>query len=130
MFFLTKISSVKKFDSDESAQTKKVTEIKRKQLAALLAKPIFPKGISAYYSLMSATALPIVQAKLKEERAIDVMKSAMDNSVKEKKHIRKVRLYKPNKRREHKETSIGKIQAGKSRRKEKTNWKKKFHKKK
>lgn len=72
--------------------------MKRKQLAALLAKPIFPKGFNQRYPVLNVDQLddPVLEGKVKEEKAIDVMKQAIEENSRTK--VRKMPLYKPKKK--------------------------------
>lgn len=92
--------SVEKFDSEESQlakQAQKAANIKKKQLTALLAKPIFPKGFGTKYPIFNSELhIPSLEDPAKEEKAIDVMRVAMEELSKTK--IRRVPLYKPRKK--------------------------------
>nr|CAH7726720.1 unnamed protein product [Callosobruchus chinensis] len=66
----------KKYDSKETNQLSKVIATKKKQLAAMLNKPVFPKGFSGKYPLGPQMSVHDVQ---KEESAIEVMKNAIAN---------------------------------------------------
>lgn len=90
--------SIDNFDTEEShlaQKAQKAATVKRKQLAALLAKPIFPKGFNVRYPVLNVDRLddPLLEGKVKEEKAIDVMKQAIEEILKTK--VRKMPLYKP-----------------------------------
>lgn len=71
--------------------------MKRKQLTALLAKSIFPKGFNGRYPLLNTDIHDhLLEGEVKEEKAIDVMKAAMKEMAKTK--VRKIPLYKPKKK--------------------------------
>ncbi|XP_018568314.1 ATP-dependent RNA helicase ddx24 [Anoplophora glabripennis] len=88
--------SARKYDTKEAEQGKKLADLKRKQLISLLATPIFPKGFSGKYPLLSEE-LPNIftRNEFREEKAIDAMKNAIEINAKEKK--RTVPLYKQKK---------------------------------
>lgn len=98
--FLNKYFSVEKFDTEEShaaQKAQKAATIKRKQLTALLAKPIFPKGFNARYPILNSDLSdPFLEGNIKEEKAVDVMKNAIEELSKAK--VRKMPLYKPRKK--------------------------------
>lgn len=76
-----------KHDSMEAKKIKKIADIKRKQLTAMLAKPLFPRGFSGKYPLQTETGTLAMKndgKSMQEERAIDVMKTAMETNVKRK----------------------------------------------
>ncbi|XP_044745525.1 ATP-dependent RNA helicase DDX24 [Coccinella septempunctata] len=79
-------------DSKDRAKYKKLYDIKRKQLANLLEKPIFPRGINGKYPLINHPSL--VDNLEVTENAIDTMKKSVENDTKDKK---KVKYYKPRK---------------------------------
>ncbi|XP_044266055.1 ATP-dependent RNA helicase DDX24 [Tribolium madens] len=81
----------KKFDSDEISTQKKLADVRRKQLTALLTKPIFPKGFSGKYPLNFGEFSP----NLENESALQTVKKSVERGLKEKKRIR---LYKPKKK--------------------------------
>ncbi|EFA07346.2 ATP-dependent RNA helicase DDX24 [Tribolium castaneum] len=81
----------KKFDSDEISSQKKLADVKRKQLTALLTKPIFPKGFSGKYPLISGEFSPNLETN---ESALQTVKNAVEKELKSKKRIP---LYKPKK---------------------------------
>lgn len=69
-----------KHDSSEAQNIKKVADRKRKQLAELLVKPLFPRGFSGKYPLqveMDTLAIKTDVKTIHEERAVDVMKTAL-----------------------------------------------------
>lgn len=68
-------------DTKQLAKNRKAADIKRKQLTELLAKPIFPKGISGKYPLHLEAVNTTVQFSggIKDEKAIDVMNTALEN---------------------------------------------------
>lgn len=92
-FFLNLYFSLRKYDTNEAGQNKKLADLKRKQLVSLLATPIFPKGFSGKYPLLSEE-LPGITTE-NEEKAIDVMKNVIEVNAKEKK--KNLPLYKPKK---------------------------------
>ncbi|CAH1163482.1 unnamed protein product [Phaedon cochleariae] len=84
-----------KDDTDEIQKHKKIAELKRKQLATLLATPIFPSGFSGKYPLLSNSKLSF-DGNIKVENAVEVMKSAMEADNKNKK--KNIPLFKPKKK--------------------------------
>nr|CAI5824205.1 unnamed protein product [Callosobruchus analis] len=78
----------KKYDIKETGHLSKVIATKKKQLAAMLSKPIFPKGFSGKYPLGPQMSVYDIQ---KEETAIEVMKNAIANDTaggkKKRKHV-------------------------------------------
>lgn len=73
-----------KHDSKEGQKIKKVADIKRKQLADMLVKPLFPRGFSGKYPLQVEANTLAINTDVKtihEERAIDVMKTALEAKV-------------------------------------------------
>ncbi|CAG9762185.1 unnamed protein product [Ceutorhynchus assimilis] len=83
----------KKYDSEETSSSRKLAEIKRKRLGTLLAAQIFPKGFSGKFPFMENAGNTIFETAGSEEKAIDVMKTAIESNLKlKKKHIP---LYKP-----------------------------------
>lgn len=99
--FLNTLLSIDNFDTEEShvaQKAQKAATFKRKQLTTLLAKPIFPKGFNARYPVLNNDQLddPLLDGKVKEEKAIDVMKMAIEELSRKK--VRKMPLYKPKKK--------------------------------
>lgn len=85
--FLNAVSSMLKYDTSDAQKIKKTADLKRKQLADLLAKPLFPKGFSGKYPLQveqSTLAIKTDAKMIQEEKAIDVMKTAMEEYAKKK----------------------------------------------
>lgn len=70
-----------KYDTIEAQQLKKTADVKRKQLADLIAKPLFPKGFSGKYPLHIDESSLTIKTDVK---AIDVMKTAMETYAKKK----------------------------------------------
>lgn len=92
-FFLNLYFSARKYDTKEAEQSKKLADLKRKHLTTLLATPIFPKGFSGKYPLLSEE-LPGTSAE-SEEKAVDIMKNVIKvNAIEKKKNLP---LYKPKK---------------------------------
>lgn len=81
-----------KQDKIESNKYKRIADIKRKELASLLRKPIFPKGFSGKYLMnIESAIIPLMPQSLQHETAIDVMKSML-----QKEQLKKARsLFKP-----------------------------------
>ncbi|KAG5880257.1 hypothetical protein JTB14_027322 [Gonioctena quinquepunctata] len=94
----------RKHDSEEANKLKKVADIKRKQLASLLAMPIFPRGFSGKYPLSSQLMFPLTE-NVKEEKAVDLMKTTIEENERMKK--KNIPLFKPkNKDRTKKNTVV------------------------
>lgn len=86
-----------KYDIREAHSYKKTAEIKRKQLAQLLSTPVVPKGFSGKYPLTSdITDVTALQGQQKNEKAVDVMKNALENNSKGNRKMAKW-LFKPRK---------------------------------
>lgn len=84
-------------ESQAAQKAQKAASIKRKQLTALLAKSIFPKGFNARYPILNTDLNDqLLEGRVKQEKAIDVMKLAIEEMSKTK--IRKIPLYKPKKK--------------------------------
>ncbi|XP_045483510.1 ATP-dependent RNA helicase DDX24 [Harmonia axyridis] len=81
-----------KHDSEDRSKCKKLYDIKKKLLASLLEKPIFPKGAIRNYASMN---LSLDNNSESKENAIDTMKKSMEVKEKDKRKI--VKYYKPNK---------------------------------
>ena len=81
-----------KHDKTQSNKYKKIADIKRKELASLLSKPIIPKGFSGKYLMNVENAVvPLMPQSMQSEMAIDIMKSAL-----QKEKTKKARsLFKP-----------------------------------
>lgn len=93
IYFSYKIPRSKKYDEEETGSNKRLAELKRKRLTTLLGTPVFPKGFSGKFPHLENAGDTVFQAANNEEKAIDVMKTAMETNLKtKKKHIR---LYKP-----------------------------------
>ncbi|KAJ8925473.1 hypothetical protein NQ315_009307 [Exocentrus adspersus] len=89
--------SARRYDSKDAEQSKKLADLKRKQLTKLLSTPIFPKGFTGKYIWPSSDTGEIpFQGELKKEKAIDVMKNVIETNKKQKGRI--IPLYKPKKR--------------------------------
>lgn len=68
----------------EARAAKKTAEVKRKQLAILLAKPLFPKGFNTKYPLISAEDGVLCEpSEQKHEKAVDVLKTSVENYAKD-----------------------------------------------
>ncbi|XP_050295435.1 ATP-dependent RNA helicase DDX24 [Anthonomus grandis grandis] len=83
----------KKYDGDETAAARKRAEATRKRLSTLLATPVFPTGFSGKFPLLENAGETVFQAVSKDLKAVDVMKSAMENNKKLKR--KQVALFKP-----------------------------------
>ncbi|XP_066137965.1 ATP-dependent RNA helicase DDX24 isoform X2 [Euwallacea fornicatus] len=83
----------KKYVTEETNSKKKASEVRRRQLTALLAKPIFPSRFVGKFPLLQNEENKLVDEDYLEESAINVMKSAMAR--KSKKMKLDVPLYKP-----------------------------------
>lgn len=69
-----------KYDKDESVNYKKAADAKRKHLAKLLAKPLFPKGFSGkHLPQPNEISLPLLNPTTKQEKAVDIMKTSLEN---------------------------------------------------
>ncbi|KAF5301320.1 hypothetical protein FQA39_LY10718 [Lamprigera yunnana] len=80
MDILIEDNNARKQESKEAQKCKKAAEIKRKELAKLLAKPLIPKGFSGKYPLSDDTMVNLVQSsEKKSEAAIDVLKGSMND---------------------------------------------------
>lgn len=65
----------------EAEKCKKIAEVKRKALASMLAKPLFPKGFTGKYPLSDETVNPLLKPlDTKAETAIDALKKSLENS--------------------------------------------------
>lgn len=86
-----------KYDSRESKLLKRQAEVKRKQLAQLLVKPVFPRGFSGKYPLSLGNGDILIPNDHKTEKAVDVMKVALENYAKISKPLKSKRksLFKP-----------------------------------
>lgn len=76
-----------KYDNVESEKIKKIADVKRKKLTELLNKPLFPKGFSGKYPLqveLNTLAIKTDVKTIQEERAIDVLKTALQKNAKTK----------------------------------------------
>lgn len=89
------------YDTADAKKYKKAADLKRKQLARMLSQPLFPKGFSGKYPLQvegSTLAIKTDINTVQEERAIDVMKTALEKGarVRAKPIYRKPRQKKEN----------------------------------
>ncbi|CAH0551697.1 unnamed protein product [Brassicogethes aeneus] len=86
----------KRYDTKEAQKSKKLAEIKRKHLASMLSKPVFPKGFSGKYPLATGELVLPMEVTDQNEKAVDVMKAAVETYSKQKSRF--VKLYKGNKK--------------------------------
>ncbi|XP_057657837.1 ATP-dependent RNA helicase DDX24 [Diorhabda carinulata] len=81
----------RKYDYENVRKSKKVLELKKKQLASLLSAPIFPKGVYEKYPLFSQS-LSTINGGNSNESAVELVKNTLKDNTKEK--PRRKRLYK------------------------------------
>ncbi|KAF5307170.1 hypothetical protein FQR65_LT00686 [Abscondita terminalis] len=86
MDILIEDNDASQHERKEAFKCKKAAEIKRKELAKLLVKPLFPKGFTGKYPLVDqAINSLLLPSAPKPETAIESLKNSLDNS----QHLRK-----------------------------------------
>ncbi|XP_066244892.1 ATP-dependent RNA helicase DDX24 [Euwallacea similis] len=80
-------------EAEETNSKKKASEVIRRQMAALLATPVFPSGFVGKFPLLQNEENKLLSKDSREESAISIMKSAMVQ--KSKKIKLDIPLYKP-----------------------------------
>ncbi|XP_060536730.1 ATP-dependent RNA helicase DDX24 [Cylas formicarius] len=98
---------LKKYDLDETRHQRKGAEMKRKHLSSLLSKPIFPKGFTGKFSVVSGQeSFPISGMTQNKGSAIDAVRDSTQAAVTRKQ--RQIPLFQPAKHaRKVKNTSHG-----------------------
>lgn len=78
------------YDSDDGGERYRIRrelKAKRDTLNALLAKPLFPKGFSYKYPTSTGhLEIPLMDVENNKENAVEVMKTAIEETRKAKKH--------------------------------------------
>lgn len=85
-----------KYDEKESQKYKRMADIKRKQLAQLVTKPVFPKGFSGKYPLYLVNNDSLLSEEHNSQSAINTMKNALETYKKDKSNRKKAKsLFRP-----------------------------------